>query len=133
MSDLWDAEAASFDDAPDHGLRDPAVREAWRALLLAHLPTPPARGADLGCGTGSLSVLLADEGYAVDGVDFSPEMVDAAREKAAGRPGLRFAVGDAGAPPLEPATYDVVLSRHVLWVLPDKAVALESWVRLLRP
>jgi SAM-dependent methyltransferase len=88
--------------------------------------------ADLGCGTGTLSVLLGDEGYAVDGVDFSPEMVDAAREKAAGRPDLAFAVGDAGDPPLEAGAYDVVLCRHVLWALGDPAAALDSWVGLLR-
>ncbi len=82
MSETWDAEAEHFDDEPDHGLRDPAIREAWRVLLREHLPAPPARIADLGCGTGSLSVLLADEGYAVDGVDFSPEMVRRARAKA---------------------------------------------------
>jgi len=132
VSEFWDAEAATFDDEPDHGLRDPEIREAWRRLLTAHLPQPPARVADLGCGTGTLSVLLADEGYAVDGVDFSPEMVDAAREKAAGRAEVTFAVGDAGAPPFEPAAYDVVLCRHVLWALDDKAAALENWVGLLR-
>jgi ubiquinone/menaquinone biosynthesis C-methylase UbiE len=132
VSEFWDAEAATFDDEPDHGLRDPEVRDAWRRLLRAHLPEPPARVADLGCGTGTLSVLLADEGYAVDGVDFSPEMVDAAREKAAGRPGATFAVGDAGAPPFERAAYDVVLCRHVLWALVDQPAALERWVGLLR-
>jgi hypothetical protein len=26
---LWDREAAAFDDQPDHGLRDPVVRQAW--------------------------------------------------------------------------------------------------------
>ncbi len=132
MSEFWDAEAATFDDEPDHGLRDTEVREAWRRLLRDHLPEPPARVADLGCGTGTLSVLLADEGYAVDGVDFSPEMVDAAREKAAGRPELTFAVGDAGDPPLERGAYDVVLCRHVLWALADPAAALASWAGLLR-
>jgi ubiquinone/menaquinone biosynthesis C-methylase UbiE len=132
VSEFWDAEAATFDEEPDHGLRDPEIRDAWRRLLREHLPEPPARVADLGCGTGTLSVLLADEGYAVDGVDFSPEMVDAAREKAAGRPGVTFAVGDAGAPPFDRATYDVVLCRHVLWALDDKAAALERWVGLLR-
>jgi SAM-dependent methyltransferase len=132
VSEFWDAEAATFDEEPDHGLRDPAVREAWRRLLRDHLPEPPARVADLGCGTGTLSVLLAEEGYAVDGVDFSPEMVDAAREKAAGRPDLTFAVGDAGKPPLERGAYDVVLCRHVLWVLGDRSAALATWVGLLR-
>ena len=133
MSELWDAEAASFDDEPDHGLRDPATRAAWLELLTAHLPAAPARIADLGCGTGTLSVLLADAGYAVDGVDFSPEMVTRARAKAARRDGVTFAVADASEPPLEPAAYDAVLSRHVLWALPDQPVALERWVSLLGP
>jgi SAM-dependent methyltransferase len=132
VSEIWDAEAATFDDEPDHGLRDPEIREAWRRLLRRRLPEPPARVADLGSGTGSLSVLLADEGYAVDGVDFSSEMADAAREKAAGRPDVTFTVGDAGAPPLERGAYDVVLCRHVLWALEEPAAALESWVGLLR-
>lgn len=29
----WDALAASFDDEPDHGLRDAEVRRAWAARL----------------------------------------------------------------------------------------------------
>ena len=33
----WDAEAEAFDEAADHGLLDPEVRAAWRALLLDHL------------------------------------------------------------------------------------------------
>ena len=131
MSELWDAEAAAFDDEPDHGLRDPATREAWRALLRRHLPAPPARIADLGCGTGTLSVLLADEGYAVDGVDFSSQMVARARAKAGDRDDVGFVVADAGRPPLSAGAYDVVLSRHVLWALPDPAAALARWVDLL--
>ena len=133
MSELWDAEAATFDDEPDHGLRDPATRAAWLALLTAHLPEPSARIADLGCGTGTLSVLLADAGYAVDGVDFSPEMVSRARDKAAGRDGVTFAVSDASEPLLERAAYDAVLCRHVLWALPDQPAALERWISLLGP
>ncbi len=131
MSDLWDAEAARFDEEPDHGLRDPDTRAAWLALLTDHLPPAPARVADLGCGTGTLSVLLADEGYVVDGIDFSREMVDRARRKAGARDHVTFVVADAGDPPLETGRYDAVLCRHVLWALPDPAAALERWVRLL--
>ena len=54
----WDNQAATFDEQPDHGLRDPHVRAAWEQLLLPRLPPAPAMVADLGCGTGSLSVLL---------------------------------------------------------------------------
>jgi ubiquinone/menaquinone biosynthesis C-methylase UbiE len=133
MSELWDAEAATFDEEPDHGLRDPGTRAAWLALLTEHLPAPPARVADLGSGTGTLSVLLADAGYAVAGVDFSPAMVEQARRKSGGREMVSFVVGDAGDPPLEPAAYDAVLCRHVLWALPHQPTALERWVGLLRP
>ena len=129
----WNAEAENFDEAPDHGLLNPTVRAAWAKLLTEKMPAAPAHVADLGCGTGTLSVLLADNGYSVDGLDFSPEMIQRAVAKAAGRSNVRFLAGDAYAPPLPHASYDAVLSRHVLWALPDPAVALDRWIRLLRP
>lgn len=129
---IWDAEAPAYDDPADHGLRDPAVREVWRTLLLDLLPAAPARVADLGCGTGTLALLLAEEGYDVDAVDLSPAMVERARAKTAGTT-VTVTEGDAFEPPLDPASYDVVLSRHVLWAMPAPAVALERWAALLRP
>jgi SAM-dependent methyltransferase len=131
--DLWDAEAPTFDDAADHGLRDPAVRLAWRSLLTGLLPHPPARVADLGCGTGSLALLLAEEGHRVDGIDFSPEMVRRALAKTAAEPHVTIVEGDAYDPPLSPTAYDVVLTRHVLWALPDPVEALRRWDALLVP
>lgn len=128
----WDAEAAAFDDEPDHGLRDAGVRAAWATLLSDHLPPAPARVADLGCGTGTLSVLLAGTGYAVDGLDVSPRMLELARAKAAGLP-VTLAEGDAADPDLPAGSYDVVLCRHVLWALPDQVAVLGRWGRLLRP
>ncbi|MGZ4445681.1 MAG: class I SAM-dependent methyltransferase [Nocardioides sp.] len=130
---LWDAEAAAFDEAPDHGLRDPAVRAVWRDLLLGALPAAPGRVADLGAGTGTLSLLLADAGFRVDGVDLSPEMVRLARAKAAGRDDVAFVEADASAPPLEAGRYDAVVCRHVLWALPDPVAALRRWEALLAP
>ncbi len=129
----WDAEAATYDEPADHGLADPDVREAWRRLLLAAIPPPPARVVELGCGTGTLSQLLAEEGYRVDGLDFAPEMVTRARAKLAGFTGATVEQGDAAEPTLPAAAYDVVLSRHVLWAMPDPAAALRRWVRLLAP
>jgi SAM-dependent methyltransferase len=129
-SEEWDREAATFDDEPDHGLADPVTREAWRELLTGVLPSAPGRVVDLGCGTGTLSRLLVDEGYRVDGLDFSPEMVARARAKV---PEATFVVGDASDPGLERAAYDVVLDRHVLWALPDPEAAFARWVELLKP
>jgi SAM-dependent methyltransferase len=128
----WDAAAATFDEEPDHGLRDPAVRAAWAGLLLPLMPTAPARVADLGCGTGSLSVLLAGDGHHVRGLDRSAAMLAVATRKAAGLP-VEFRQGDAADPPYPPGSCDVVLARHVLWALPDPDAALARWVALLAP
>jgi len=129
----WDAEATGFDEAADHGLRDPQVRGAWDRLLREHLPEAPVDVLDLGCGTGSLTVLLAEAGHRVHGVDLAPAMVAAARAKvAASGTTATVEVGDASDPPGLAGAYDVVLTRHVLWALPDPSAALSRWVRLLR-
>lgn len=134
MREFWNQHAATFDEEPDHGLRDPAVRNAWASLVAEHLPTPPANVTDIGCGTGSLSLLLAEAGYSVHGIDLSPRMIDRAREKAAAAGvAATFEQGDASAPDLDPSASDVVLARHILWAIPDPRTALSKWVGLLRP
>ncbi|MEU2911061.1 class I SAM-dependent methyltransferase [Streptomyces massasporeus] len=128
----WDAEAASFDEEPDHGLRDPEVRRAWAGRLRGWLPGRAGDVLDLGCGTGSLSLLASEQGHRVTGVDLSPAMVALAREKLAGRDAVLL-VGDAAAPPVGEERFDAVLVRHVLWALPDPGRALRQWRGLLRP
>ena len=123
----WDAAASSFDDQPDHGLRDPSVRVAWRARLLSWLPPAPARILDVGCGTGSLLVLLHECGYRTVGLDTSAGMLGEARRKL---PGARLVRADAGDPPFAPGTFDVVLARHVAWALPSLPAALRRWLAL---
>jgi ubiquinone/menaquinone biosynthesis C-methylase UbiE len=131
---LWDQEAATFDDEPDHGLLDVDVRQAWRELLVEVLPPAPARVVDVGCGTGTLAVLLAEEGLAVTGIDVSGQMLARARSKAAAA-SLPVALvrGDAADPPLRSGTFDVVVCRHVLWAMHDVDAALASWSDLLGP
>jgi SAM-dependent methyltransferase len=129
--EIWDREALTFDEAADHGLGAGPIREAWRHLLREHLPSPPRRIADLGSGTGTLSLLLAEDGYSVDGVDFSHEMIARAVAKAGHLDGVTFTEADAADPPLPEGAYDVVLCRHVLWAMPDPAAALGRWLDLL--
>ncbi|MFG2312488.1 class I SAM-dependent methyltransferase [Streptomyces sp. NPDC048566] len=128
----WDAESAVFDEEPDHGLRDPAVRAAWASRLRTWLPDRPADLLDVGCGTGSLSLLASEEGHRITGVDLSPRMIDLARAKLAGRDAV-FLVGDAAAPPVGEQRFDVLVCRHVLWTLPAPERVLRHWRGLLRP
>lgn len=130
----WDREAARFDLASDHGLLEGEVRRAWRRLLQAHLPPAPAQVLDIGCGTGSLSILLAEEGHAVSGVDFSSEMLARASSKTmAAGVSVSLARANATCLPIRRGAVDVVVCRHVLWALDDIDGVLEHWSELLRP
>jgi len=131
---VWDAEAPTFDNEPDHGLRDTVVRQAWTALLKDSLLDSPASVLDMGCGTGSLSVVMAELGYGVTGADFSPAMIALAQEKAtcAGYP-IAFYIMDASHPTFPSQQFDVIVCRHLLWALPDPAQVLERWINLLKP
>ena len=42
----------------------------------------PSRALDLGCGTGTNSIYLAQNGWQVTGIDFSPKALELARRKA---------------------------------------------------
>ena len=87
----YDAVAADYADR----FRDELVpRPLDRAMLaaFAELVQAAAVGpvADVGCGTGRVTAMLADLGLQVSGIDLSPQMVATARRE---HPGLRFEVG----------------------------------------
>jgi ubiquinone/menaquinone biosynthesis C-methylase UbiE len=130
----WDDFAAEYDSYPDHGLLDSDTRSAWKDLLRTWLPTTPSLVADLACGTGTMSVLMAEMGHQVRAIDLSPEMVRLAQAKAAPfGAAIDVAQADASEPPFEPGSFDVVFARHILWTLPHPTEALRRWAALLRP
>lgn len=50
--------------------------------ILQSMGKTPKTVVDLACGTGSMSVLMAQKGYRVTGVDLSPDMLTVAYDKA---------------------------------------------------
>jgi SAM-dependent methyltransferase len=85
--------------------------------LAAAVIGPGARVADVGCGPGAVTSVLADlvapDGQ-VDGVDADEGAVACAVEELGGRAGTTVRVGRAEATGLEPGAYDVAMCRHVL-------------------
>jgi ubiquinone/menaquinone biosynthesis C-methylase UbiE len=131
----WDRRAAHFDEDFGHSIRTPAERAAWDRIFELVLPGRPELDAlDAGCGTGFLSFELAGRGHRVTGVDFAPGMIAEARRKATERAlPVRFEEGDAEQLPFPAASFDLVISRHVLWTLPHPEAAIDEWKRVLRP
>lgn len=132
IRDWWDADAHHYDGAVGHAISDPVEAAAWTAALERFLPPAPAEVLDVGAGTGALSLLAAEIGHRVTGIDLSEAMLAKARTKAAerGLP-LDFVLGAAEEPP--PGPFDAVIERHVTWTLPDPGEALRAWRAVTRP
>jgi ubiquinone/menaquinone biosynthesis C-methylase UbiE len=130
----WDNRAAKFDDDPCHGLHSSAQREAWTEILRQLAGPTPLSVLDVGCGTGFLALLFAELGHSVTGVDLAPGMLNVARQKAEQlHIDVRLRVENAAALQDPDATYDLVIARHVIWVLPDPTLGVQEWLRVLRP
>ena len=100
---------------------------------------PGARIADVGCGPGAVLVELAElvgPGGSVSGVEPNAQARAAALEaiRARGADNATVVAGEGTATTLQPATYDLVMIRHVLFHVGDGVHAvLEHAVTLLRP
>lgn len=88
-----------------------------------NLTQSPCRILDLGCGTGSVALRLADLGHHVTGLDPAPGMLDVARQKdKAGTVG--WLAGDARDFALD-ETFDlIIMTGHVFQVFLDDAETL---------
>jgi ubiquinone/menaquinone biosynthesis C-methylase UbiE len=131
----WGKRAAHFDEDFGHSIRTAAERAAWdRVFAVALGGRQGMQALDIGCGTGFLSLELAMRGHQVTGIDFAPEMLALAREKAeAAGVAIRFEEADAENLPLAADSFDLVMTRHVLWTLPQPEAAVVEWIRVLRP
>jgi demethylmenaquinone methyltransferase/2-methoxy-6-polyprenyl-1,4-benzoquinol methylase len=109
-----------------------------KALLELNLK-PGEKLLDLCTGTGDMAFLAAElfPGIQVTGVDFSPEMIDIADERADKNPLLRsrlkFLVADAPDLPFEDDEYDGAVVAFGLRNIPDKAAFFEEAFRVLKP
>jgi ubiquinone/menaquinone biosynthesis C-methylase UbiE len=92
--------------------------------------SPGARVADLGCGSGTFSSLLARAGYVCTGLDISPKLIGLGRRE---HPGIEFVEGDVEHLPFPDASFDGVLLGGVVHHIPDPALCAAEVFRVLRP
>lgn len=126
---FWDNIAESYARKP---VADPVAFEKKIAITRGFMQ-PEHVVLDVGCGTGSLALLLAPHAKHVHGFDLSHEMIRIARAKAANTSNVTFHVGDWSAMPFEPETLNGVCAYSLLHLLPDPAAALTRIFRVLQP
>ena len=115
-------------------LRARAGRSAF-AQLLDRSIAGDARIAEIGCGTGQMSLFLARADREIVALDLSREALklgaDAARRY--GIEQVAFVEADLNALPLKAGAFDVVYSSGVLHHTPDPRAAFSRIVRAVRP
>jgi SAM-dependent methyltransferase len=114
-----------------------------QALRLGGLSGDPERAEwavlDVGCGEGQYALRVVERYPKVQvlGVDVTADAIAAARQMAAGRPNLRFAVHDLRGPlPAElrrPGGYDVAVGWFFLYFMPDARRTLADVAGALAP
>jgi len=81
---------------------------------------------DVGCGTGAHSVVYAEHGWAVTGVDVSEDQLRLARKR-----GVEVLQADAAAMPFEDASFDAAVSTWIHTDVDDFPAVLREIARVL--
>ncbi len=121
----WERAAATYGKSFES-----ATRLFVSRLLDAARISPGMLVLDLACGTGIATSLAAARGAKARGVDFSPAMIKAARQR---YPALEFREADANALPFEDESFDVVLANFGVSHFAFPLDALAEARRVLKP
>jgi len=108
---------------------------SWMTLVNSIVAVNGKRALEIGCGGGIYTKALADMGAAsVTGLDYSREMLQAARENCSGYANIDFVLGSALGTGLLAERYDLVLQRAIIHHLTqnDLRTCFVEAFRLLR-
>ena len=128
---FWGRIAPKYAKSP---VRDQQAYEATLARTRTYLGAQD-KVLELGSGTGSTALILADAVAEYTATDLSPAMTAIGRSKAAdqGVENVRFVAADVFDPILDGETYDVVTGFNLFHLLEDPDAAMQQVHRLLKP
>ncbi|WP_040715624.1 class I SAM-dependent methyltransferase [Paenibacillus daejeonensis] len=136
ISSYWTSSAAGYDQVIRNQFGSPRTVAFWQSLLAVELGDRTGQQVmDVGTGPGFFSILLSRMGHRVTAVDASEGMIQRAQSNfhEYGCP-VHAYVGDAADLSREADnSYDVIVSRDVVWTLPDPERAYAEWHRILKP
>lgn len=128
---FWDRTAEKYAASP---IKDEAAYEATLARVRAHL-RPDMDVLEIGCGTGTTALKLADAARSITATDIAGRMLAIAEEKRvrAGVETVRFTQATLDDHAFEPESFDAVVAFNLLHLLEDLPAALREIWRLTAP
>ena len=117
---------------------DRLFAEVTRIVLDLASPQPGERVIDIGCGSGTTVLALAERvgpGGGVLGADISKQSVQRANERiaAAGLTQAKVILADASTHQFEPSSFDLLFSRFGVMFFSDPAATFTSLRKALKP
>ena len=135
IENYWTNRAEGYSDQNKAELASDQ-KNAWRDVICEHMPDKEKKDIkilDIGTGPGFFPIMLAQNGYKVNAVDYTPEMLVKAKENAGElNEHITFARMDAKNLEFEDDTFDIIVSRNLTWVLEEPDEAYREWYRVLR-
>jgi ubiquinone/menaquinone biosynthesis C-methylase UbiE len=125
QGELWSAAARDWTE-----LQEPLHTPVWEAMLDAAKVGHGTRLFDAGCGGGGASVLAAQRGALIRGLDASDALIAIARQRI---PQADFRVGDLEALPFGEKAFDAVLAALSVQYAADPIAALRELKRVCAP
>lgn len=130
----WEISAEGFSDILHDDFQD-EKRRFWTELILSNAPKDgKLKILDVGTGPGFFATILAMAGHEVTGIDISPKMLECA-SKNAERFGVSpsYEVMNSQDITFEAESFDMIVSRNVVWSMEFPKRAYASWLRALVP
>ncbi len=130
----WTQRASGYSESVMETVEDGRYRH-WLGIIEKHLPEGGSlRILDVGCGPGFFPVILGREGHRVTAVDYTEAMLERARcNCAVYGVDAEFRRMDAQHLDFGDDTFDVVISRNLVWDLESPRDAYREWLRVVRP
>lgn len=133
IGDYWSQRSEGFSE---HMLKH--LEEDEKGLYIRRIReysnTRKMKVLDIGTGPGLFPILLGKDGHDVTAIDYSDGMLVMANNNCADA-GVKADIMKMDAQHLEfqDGSFDLIVSRKVLWNLPDPVCAYKEWLRVLKP
>lgn len=125
QGELWSQSAKAWTE-----IQEPQHAPLFHAMLDAASVAPGTRFLDVGCGGGGASVVAAERGAQVSGLDAAEGLLRLARHRV---PEGDFQIGDIESLPFADSSFDVVFAANSLQYAENQLAALREFARVCTP